>query len=74
MKTKLLKQNTINVAAVAFVSLLAACATTSSPQLTTAHLTIQEKRSSSPVVAERNADNGNQLTAREVWGWESLAD
>ena len=72
MKTNTLKQQAINVAAMAFVSLLGACATTSSPQPASA--TIQTNGGRSPIVAKAERANGNLLTAREIWGWEPLVD
>ena len=74
MKTKLLKQKTIDVAAVAVMSLLAACATTSASQAASTNPTMQPKSRASSVITKRDGNNENQLTAREIWGWESLED
>jgi hypothetical protein len=67
MKTKLFKQGTINLALVALVSLLGACAT-ASPQAENRNLTAPQRSNTDATETQGYGGVGNNVTVREIHG------
>jgi hypothetical protein len=74
MKNTLLKQGTINLALIGLVSLLGACATSTSPRVENQNSVAQQRSNSGPLVTRGYAGNGNNFTVRQVYGWPPIGE
>ena len=71
---KTLVKGTIDLALVALLSLLGACAISTSPRVENQNLAGRQRSNTGPVVTQGYAGNGNNFTVREVYGWPPVGD
>ena len=71
---KTLVKGTIDLALVALLSLLGACAMSTSPRVENQNLAGRQRSNTGPVVTQGYAGNGNNFTVREVYGWPPVGD